>query len=121
MVDAGRAKEKVLDSHGAAARFQIAWISKASAEQRAGRAGRTGPGHCYRWCPRNAVLLERIIDHPTSQRGLLLLWCHGAPQKRHRLATQKARACLSGMILTEDSYAIIDCFRVGCTQPGGMV
>lgn len=24
------------------------WISKASAEQRAGRAGRTGPGHCYR-------------------------------------------------------------------------
>jgi HrpA-like RNA helicase len=24
------------------------WISKASAEQRKGRAGRTGPGHCYR-------------------------------------------------------------------------
>ena len=24
------------------------WISKASAAQRAGRAGRTGPGHCYR-------------------------------------------------------------------------
>lgn len=48
VVDAGRAKEKVLDSHGAAARFQVAWISKASAEQRAGRAGRTGPGHCYR-------------------------------------------------------------------------
>ena len=48
VVDAGRAKEKVLDSHGAAARFQVTWISKASAEQRAGRAGRTGPGHCYR-------------------------------------------------------------------------
>ena len=28
--------------------FQISWISKASASQRAGRAGRTGPGHCYR-------------------------------------------------------------------------
>jgi ATP-dependent RNA helicase DHX37/DHR1 len=28
--------------------FQIGWISKASASQRAGRAGRTGPGHCYR-------------------------------------------------------------------------
>jgi ATP-dependent RNA helicase DHX37/DHR1 len=26
----------------------VAWISKASAAQRAGRAGRTGPGHCYR-------------------------------------------------------------------------
>ena len=24
------------------------WISKASSLQRAGRAGRTGPGHCYR-------------------------------------------------------------------------
>ena len=28
--------------------FRIEWISKASAAQRAGRAGRTGPGHCYR-------------------------------------------------------------------------
>lgn len=26
----------------------MAWISRASAEQRAGRAGRTGPGYCYR-------------------------------------------------------------------------
>lgn len=26
----------------------MTWISKASAAQRAGRAGRTGPGHCYR-------------------------------------------------------------------------
>ena len=28
--------------------YQIGWISKASANQRSGRAGRTGPGHCYR-------------------------------------------------------------------------
>lgn len=28
--------------------FHVQWISKASASQRAGRAGRTGPGHCYR-------------------------------------------------------------------------
>lgn len=28
--------------------FKVSWISKASASQRAGRAGRTGPGHCYR-------------------------------------------------------------------------
>lgn len=26
----------------------VGWTSKASASQRAGRAGRTGPGHCYR-------------------------------------------------------------------------
>ena len=30
------------------ASYDIMWISKASADQRAGRAGRTGPGHCYR-------------------------------------------------------------------------
>ena len=28
--------------------LRIAWTSKASANQRAGRAGRTEPGHCYR-------------------------------------------------------------------------
>lgn len=27
---------------------QVRWISQAAAAQRAGRAGRTGPGHCYR-------------------------------------------------------------------------
>jgi ATP-dependent RNA helicase DHX37/DHR1 len=30
------------------ASYEVQWISKASASQRAGRAGRTGPGHCYR-------------------------------------------------------------------------
>ncbi|GFH32977.1 uncharacterized protein HaLaN_32283, partial [Haematococcus lacustris] len=30
------------------ARFEVRWISQAAAAQRAGRAGRTGPGHCYR-------------------------------------------------------------------------
>lgn len=28
--------------------FKVTWISKASTSQRSGRAGRTGPGHCYR-------------------------------------------------------------------------
>ena len=28
--------------------FEVGWISKASAAQRTGRAGRTGSGHCYR-------------------------------------------------------------------------
>ena len=28
--------------------FHITWTSQASANQRAGRAGRTAPGHCYR-------------------------------------------------------------------------
>jgi ATP-dependent RNA helicase DHX37/DHR1 len=28
--------------------YKVSWVSQASAQQRAGRAGRTGPGHCYR-------------------------------------------------------------------------
>ena len=28
--------------------FEVDWVSKASAKQRAGRAGRTAAGHCYR-------------------------------------------------------------------------
>ncbi|KAL2372604.1 adenosinetriphosphatase [Blastomyces gilchristii SLH14081] len=46
--DCGRSKEKQYDVATGVQSFRIGWISKASASQRAGRAGRTGPGHCYR-------------------------------------------------------------------------
>lgn len=46
--DCGRAKEKKYDRLTGVQIFEVGWISKASASQRAGRAGRTGPGHCYR-------------------------------------------------------------------------
>lgn len=46
--DCGRAKEKQYDTQTGVQTFEVNWISKASASQRAGRAGRTGPGHCYR-------------------------------------------------------------------------
>nr|CCA17666.1 hypothetical protein BRAFLDRAFT_265555 [Albugo laibachii Nc14] len=48
VVDAGRTKSRVYNLDNGISNFQIQWISKASADQRAGRAGRTGPGHCYR-------------------------------------------------------------------------
>ncbi|MCJ1285550.1 putative ATP-dependent RNA helicase DHR1 [Xylographa opegraphella] len=46
--DCGRAKARKHDVDTGVQSFEIGWISKASANQRAGRAGRTGPGHCYR-------------------------------------------------------------------------
>ncbi|KAF2003049.1 P-loop containing nucleoside triphosphate hydrolase protein [Amniculicola lignicola CBS 123094] len=46
--DCGRAKEKKYDLLTGVQSFEVGWISKASADQRSGRAGRTGPGHCYR-------------------------------------------------------------------------
>lgn len=46
--DCGRAKERQYDKLSGVQSYDIGWISKASANQRSGRAGRTGPGHCYR-------------------------------------------------------------------------
>lgn len=46
--DCGRVKDKKYNQTTGVQSFEIGWISKASASQRAGRAGRTGPGHCYR-------------------------------------------------------------------------
>ena len=46
--DSGRVKEKKYNHATGVQSFEVGWISKASAEQRKGRAGRTGPGHCYR-------------------------------------------------------------------------
>jgi ATP-dependent RNA helicase DHX37/DHR1 len=48
VVDCGRAKERKYNMATGVQSFEIDWVSKASANQRAGRAGRTGPGHCYR-------------------------------------------------------------------------
>lgn len=48
VVDSGRQKCKNFDAKTGVASFDVSWISKAAANQRAGRAGRTGPGHCYR-------------------------------------------------------------------------
>ncbi|ANB14177.1 Ecm16p [Sugiyamaella lignohabitans] len=48
VVDCGRSKERHYDEETGVQSFRVSWTSKASADQRAGRAGRTGPGHCYR-------------------------------------------------------------------------
>jgi len=48
VVDSGRQKCRNYHAGTGVASYDIMWISKAAADQRAGRAGRTGPGHCYR-------------------------------------------------------------------------
>lgn len=44
----GKVKEMGYDAETKMSSLQSYWISRASAEQRKGRAGRTGPGVCYR-------------------------------------------------------------------------
>lgn len=48
VADSGKAKEMSYDPSCKMQKLKEFWISKASAEQRKGRAGRTGPGVCYR-------------------------------------------------------------------------
>ena len=48
VVDSGKVKEMGYDQECKMQRLQEYWVSQASAEQRKGRAGRTGPGICFR-------------------------------------------------------------------------
>ncbi|CAL4144006.1 unnamed protein product, partial [Meganyctiphanes norvegica] len=48
IVDSGKVKEMSYDSQTKMQKLKEFWISQASAEQRKGRAGRTGPGNCFR-------------------------------------------------------------------------
>lgn len=47
VIDSGRMKEKSYDPYGNVSTLQSSWVSKASAKQREGRAGRCQPGICY--------------------------------------------------------------------------
>lgn len=60
VVDTGRQKCRNYNSGTGVASFDVMWISKAAADQRAGRAGRTGPGHCYRLY--SSSLYSRHLD-----------------------------------------------------------
>ncbi|KAF2810764.1 DEAH-box RNA helicase-like protein [Mytilinidion resinicola] len=62
--DCGRSKEKKYDLLTGVQNFEVGWISKASANQRAGRAGRTGPGHCYRLY--SSAVFERDFEEYAS-------------------------------------------------------
>ncbi|XP_045467046.1 probable ATP-dependent RNA helicase kurz [Harmonia axyridis] len=61
VVDTGKTKAKLYDKVTGVSTFRICWTSKASADQRAGRAGRTGPGHCYRLYS-SAVFNDTFVD-----------------------------------------------------------
>ena len=66
VVDTGKEKRKVYDLFTGVSEFVTTWTSKSSAEQRAGRAGRMGPGHCFRLYS-SAVYTNDLIDHAEPQ------------------------------------------------------
>lgn len=66
VVDTGRVKAKRLAEETGASSYAIEWTSQASAEQRSGRAGRTGPGHCYRLYS-TAVFANSMSKHSAPE------------------------------------------------------
>ncbi|KAH8387723.1 hypothetical protein KR093_009176 [Drosophila rubida] len=48
VIDSGKVKEMSYDTSCKGQRLKEFWVSKSSSEQRKGRAGRTGPGVCFR-------------------------------------------------------------------------
>eukprot|EP00897_Mesotaenium_endlicherianum_P006647 jgi/Mesen1/600/ME001074S10752 len=71
VADSGRAKQMMHDTASGTNSLQETWISKAAAEQRAGRAGRTGPGVAFRLYPRTRYSLFPDFDVPEIQRVAL--------------------------------------------------
>lgn len=49
VIDSGKEKRRDFDPITGISQFNVGWISKASAEQRSGRAGRVQAGHAYRF------------------------------------------------------------------------
>ncbi|MFZ2237858.1 MAG: ATP-dependent helicase HrpB, partial [Dokdonella sp.] len=56
VIDLGQAREPRFDPGSGFSRLETVNISQASADQRAGRAGRVGPGTCYRLWPQSRRL-----------------------------------------------------------------
>jgi hypothetical protein len=58
--------------------FVVEWTSQASADQRAGRAGRTGPGHCYRLYS-SAVFQHDFLQFRLDFKACIYLMLHELP------------------------------------------
>lgn len=74
VVDGGQAREPRFDPHSGFTRLQTVRVSQASADQRAGRAGRVAPGTAYRLWPQSMRLepLRRAEITQVELSGLAL-------------------------------------------------
>eukprot|EP00439_Symbiodinium_sp_Y106_P015237 s4835_g2.t1 len=53
VIDSCHVKETRFSAQSSTSVFSTVWVSQAAAKQRAGRAGRTRPGICWRLCSEN--------------------------------------------------------------------
>ena len=69
VIDTGLARVMRFDANVGMPALRLEPISQASAEQRAGRAGRTQPGVCFRLWPANTHRARRVQDTPEILRN----------------------------------------------------
>lgn len=72
VIDTGRVREAQYDAEASVTRLLETWASRAACKQRAGRAGRTMPGECFRLYSRGtAEHVQRAQSVPELQRTAL--------------------------------------------------
>lgn len=82
VIDSGLARVPTFDSNVGLDRLELQKCSQASADQRAGRAGRTQPGLCWRLWDERSHALRPEFETPEVRRvdlagTVLQLWCWG--------------------------------------------
>ena len=113
VVDSGLVREGHFDPNTGMTRLATRRISRASAEQRQGRAGRLGHGHCYRlWSEEQHHRLERHSSPEILQADLaplvlqLLSWGVSDPAELSWLDQPPAAAWSQAISVLEQSAAV---------------
>lgn len=104
VIDSGYRRAPVFDPRTGLTRLSTIRISQASARQRAGRAGRLGPGHCYRLWPAEQPLAAHdapeISQADLSSLALqLLAWGVSDPEELRWVSPPPASAWQQGLDL----------------------
>ncbi|GJX66027.1 DExH-box ATP-dependent RNA helicase DExH1 isoform X1 [Tanacetum coccineum] len=132
VIDCGKAKETSYDALNKLACLLPSWISKASAHQRRGRAGRVQPGVCYRLYPKlvhDAMLqfqLPEILRTPLQelclqikslQLGAIASFLAKALQPPDALSVQNAVELLKTIGALDEAEELTPLGRHLCTLP----
>jgi ATP-dependent RNA helicase DHX37/DHR1 len=115
VVDSGRQKCRNFNPLTGVASYDIMWISKAAADQRAGRAGRTGPGHCYRLYSSSMYVrhmddfeLPEVLSRPLEDVVLAMKAMHVNEIERFPFPTQPDRSQIKAAIKLLADLGCID-------------
>ncbi|XP_062112416.1 DExH-box ATP-dependent RNA helicase DExH1 isoform X2 [Humulus lupulus] len=132
VIDCGKAKETSYDALNKLACLLPSWISKASAHQRRGRAGRVQPGVCYKLYPKiihdemlqyqlpeilRTPLQELCLQIKSLQLGTAGSFLAKALQPPDSLAVQNAIELLKTIGALDDMEELTPLGRHLCTLP----